>query len=326
MFNGINVRSVFFRPARNILIITLSALVGFYAIRWLEKAQRMQIVDSNREVAQSISQEAGRFITQKLDVLQSLGVVLSDEGVSIELRKRLFALALHQNDYFLTVFAVDRNGLELFREDARAAFLTDLPRHNTKADFLTVKERGFYLSPVSVVEGRAFFSIGRAVKDDQGRFLGGIFARVDARVLHDIISQSSQEADSHTVYLVDQGSIVISHPDLSYVLREKSFAAFPAVRSQVYREDHDPLTSYVGYNGQSVLGVGAPVAFRASGLSESIDLSTKWFVIVEREVLPPALPGWFRQWVFWGVGLIWFFSFLSLGFSIRRARRMRSVS
>jgi signal transduction histidine kinase len=144
---------------------------------------------------------------------------------------------------------------------------------SSDARFTTARQRGEYLSAVYFLrDTEPYVSLSLAAR-------GGpvLAAEVNLKFVWEVIAQV-RHGDTGLAYVVDQRGRLLSHPDLSLVLRQTDMAPLPQVRAAISSADATTRDA-VGLDGAAVLAAAAPIE------------RLGWWVIAEqqrREALAPV--------------------------------------
>lgn len=284
-FPRVNLRLKFIALFVLTTLIPLLIVTSVVTLRF-RQIQEENTVNLDTHIAQAAAEEVEAFIVNQFTVLSNLGTLYPDflpsDFKTAQLLLRRFFL---HNENFTDITFVDERGKEVVRENTlfliRPEDVVDAD-HSRNVEFTTVRETGYYVGPVELVNGRPFFTIGRSIKGLGGVFRGAIFGQVDARVMQNVVKRISSVGKTGRAYIVNTEGIVIAHPDISAVLAQRDMSFLPSVAFLLQRPARgNPLSSYQNETGEEVIGAGVPITLSSLQLAPN-ELKTGWFVVVEQ--------------------------------------------
>ncbi len=273
-----------------ILLVAGAAFIPLLAVTTitvfrLQTIQRDNAVAREAERTMSISTEIEAFIVSQFDILKNNAVIFAERGTTGEEQNAALERALVSNGIFTELSSVDAHGIERRRVSATLAIPPEtLGRDRSQSpEFITTRDNGSSIGPIFITDGRPLFIIGIALTGPDGHFSGAIFATIDARAIHEVITRISTGKTHERAYIVNEHGIVVVHPDLSVVLGERDFSGLPAVQRVISGTDstEESATPYTNQDGEQVLGTGAKIILTMG--PEKV-LPTNWFIIVETPV------------------------------------------
>ncbi len=262
-----------------LLFALLPLLVAMLpSIRHFESIQKNSVLDRERLVAESASQEIGHFLELQFRSLREAELFFS-EAIEDERRRELLVESiLFSNDSFVEVAVTDLEGQEIVRKHRYQAIQNDdlQDRSQTEA-FQALDQKDFYLSDLYFQQGRPFFTIGLVVRDSQEEKQGTLLAEVDARTMQQVVRETSVAKEGGRAYVVNDEGTVIAHPNISVVLSKTDFSSVPIVQSIQGDPVNGFTEEYVDEEGNEVLGSWSDLTI---SLSNS-DIATGWYVVSE---------------------------------------------
>jgi len=262
-------------PLFTVMIVTLARL---------QNIQRDNAVNLEKQIAESAAQEIADFIILQFATLDNIDAIYPEFSlVGTEIQDTILERILFTNDNFTDITIIDANGYEVNRKNRLLIIAPeDFVNRSESIEFSAVRNLGRYFGPLFLERGRPSFVIGKSILDVREEFQGAVFAKIDARVMQDVVKRISAIGEEGRAYIVNQDGVVIAHPDLSQVLAEKNFSFIPAVRELLDKKTGVSLRDvYQNELGEEVLGTGLPISLFFEDTSGSA-LETQWFVIAEQ--------------------------------------------
>ncbi|MDZ4299569.1 MAG: ATP-binding protein, partial [Candidatus Sungbacteria bacterium] len=278
-----------------ILLVAGAAFIPLLAVTTitvfrLQTIQRDNAIAREAEITRSISAEIKAFIVSQFDILKNNAGIFAEHGTTGEEQNAALERALLSNSAFTELSSVDTYGIEWRRVSATLAIPPEtLGRDRSQSpEFIATRDNGSSIGPIFLADGSSLFIIGTALTGPDQHFSGAVFATINARVMHEVITRISTGMAHERAYIVNERGIVVVHPDLSIVRGERDFSALPAVRRAISGMDdtEESATPYTNQDGEQVLGTGAQIVLT---LGKKV-LPTNWFIIVETPVTVAFAP------------------------------------
>jgi len=247
--------AAYFSGLVSALLILSGGLGGYFAYR--ESAAALEALQSAK--AQVAASEIASFIGRLVDDLQSVTTKFSTTGAVDEedLRVELVALLRYQPSITeLNWIAAD--GREKFALSRIAPDATNNGRNwlDDRRFAVTRQSRRYVGSVYFRGETEPYLSL--AVTHKPGGSV--LVAEINLKFVWDVISRI-RVGTAGVAYVVDGRGQLVSHPDISLVLRRPDFLALPQVRSALARTD--PEASLGGearsVDGLAVFAAAVPV-------------------------------------------------------------------
>ena len=259
------------------------AIVAFGAVAQLQQTLATDASKLGHQLAESAAAEIRSFMVSQLKMLDNIAVLYNPNfPIEPQVAERVVENLLFASENFMDISVAGSDGGEIVRKDRLLVVRPDDLRDiSSTPQFAAVKERGIYVGPVYVVNGRPFFDFGRRILDSDSTFAGAVFARVDARVMTSVVERISRLSGGR-VYVVDDRGIVIAHPDLSYVLAERDLSALPPVRQVAEGLQESSAEVYDNERGERVLGSAHAMTIELFDTRSPEPAGVDWFVIAEQ--------------------------------------------
>lgn len=274
-----------------IVVFTCVSLVPLLIVAVVTQAKFQQTLatDASKlgdQLASTASAEIKSFIVSQLRILDNIAALYQPEfPIEEDTAAQLLENILFRSENFYDITVVDIDGKQIARKNRRLVLTDENSRDLSEfAGFGAVRDRGLYVGPVEVENGRPFFVFGMQIQDQRGGFAGAVFAEVDARIMPSVVEQiSTMLGTGGRVYIVNDRGIVIAHPDISYVLAQRDLSGLPTVRQVV--ESSQALGSSAKYRnelGLDVLGSAHPMTIELLDVPSRESSSIEWYVIAEQ--------------------------------------------
>lgn len=268
----------------------------------IQRVQTEQSVELQAKIAEAAAKEVADFLHLQLGLLDNTGTVYPEFSTDLQTQAVFLERILFSNESFVELAITDSLGREI-RRVHRLLFVTseDYADRATTAEFLEVKENERYIGPLLIESGRPFFLIGKAVRGGRGELRGAILAKVDARIMQEVVSKISAVGKKGRAYIVNTQGTIIGHPDVSQILAERDFSSIPIVRDIISGKSDSlsPTSPYRNELGQEVLGAGRQIRLEFGGKNPGT-LEPGWFVVAEEPTsaalaaaIQTARFGWF---------------------------------
>lgn len=215
-------------------------------------------------------------LSRRMGILDEVGRNFIDVSQDDVLRSQVIQHFLASDKEITDIALTDARGKEIVRKSATANGKIVLTDRSHNIEFLTVKEKGYYLGPVYMSRALPVFLIGRTIFSPDGKSIrGAVFTLLKADILlHELKQVANHQGTS--AFIVNEKGIAIAHASLSYVVEAKDFSHNPAVALAM---SNDPVLArrYKNDITENVVGSGVPLALS----SDIAILPTNWFLIVE---------------------------------------------
>ena len=250
-------------------------LLGLLVIRSGRGSHEREVLARNREVARWGVEKVESFVGNALENIRLL--INTGDLDRLDPREARPALSLFLSfmEDVKEITLLDARGREHVRLSEGTLYTSrDLGSRAGSPAFQAARRSEVYIGPVTTSpHAEPFVTLALPVQNlVEGRVEGVLIAELNLKGLWEEVL-SFQVGKSGYLYLVNNGGILIAHPDFSLVLAGKEMRDVPAVRRFLSEgEDLPPggTEGYPNYLGQEVLGVSA----RSAKLG--------WGVIVEQ--------------------------------------------
>ena len=247
--------AAYFSGLVSALLILSGAVGGYFAYR--ESTAALEALQ--RAKAQAVGSEIANFMSRLEDDLQSVATKFNTSATVDEedLRVELVTLLRHQPS-ITELHWVAADGRERFALSRIAPDATDSGRNwSDDQRFAGTRDRAQYLGPVYFRrETEPYLSL--AVTRNPGGPM--LVAEVNLKFVWDVISQI-RVGTADMAYVVDRRGQLVSHPDISLVLRKPDLLTLPQVSSALSRNDHEAPLGRDARNvdGLAVFAVAVPI-------------------------------------------------------------------
>lgn len=288
----LRIKLVFLLAAVSFLPLLLG---GSVIVFYMRSMQRNDAMDHSRQAARIAAAEVEVFITEQFGVLRTITHTYSGIAIDSKTQDILLGRFLHKASDFTDLAVVNALGKEIARKNfIKVITENDLADRRDSEEFIAVREKGRYVGPLVLAEGRPFFTIGEAIYDIQGSFLGAVFAKVDGRIMQQVVANALTGEKKVRVYIVDEKGIVVAHPNISHVLAESDFSFISIVSSIIQKPTTEKsfITSeYRNEMDEIVVGGSVPIQlhllpsialFGNEIKIPSETIRTDWWVIAEQ--------------------------------------------
>lgn len=252
-------------------------------------------IRSERELATTVSVKIKSFIVSQIGILNTIATLYDQQfSVRQELSQNIVENILYRSENFSDISIVNKEGQETIRANRLLVFLdSDLRDLNNTEAFKIVKEKGLYIGPMYIKDGKPLFNLGRWIVDSQGTFSGAVFAEIDAKVMPEVMKKILNTiSPGGRVFMVNRDGITIAHSDLSYILGERDLSDLPSVRDIKFDGENIGIPQkYNNENGQAVFGLSFPITLDSLDIRLPEPYQINWFLIVEElqdEILSEA--------------------------------------
>ncbi len=263
------------------------ALLSYVATRPFVNSLQIDAERFGSQLTETVNEKIGSFLVSQIQAVDNLALFYGpDSPISTELVGNIIEDTLYRNSSFESVIIADADGQEVINKDlVRVVDPSELKNISDTESFQTVREKGLYIGPLYFEKGRPFFLLGRSIVDRQRNFSGVVLAQVDAKILPEVMKNISVVAGKGgRVYMVDHKGTVIAHPDISYILSERSLITLPPIRSIVASSTHKSSEAYTNEVGENVLGSSRQVSIEIVNDSSLTPTYVNWFVIAEQPI------------------------------------------
>lgn len=248
----------------------------------LQESERENAVRHNRQIAQLAASKIAGFIESQFNALNTIGLTYPEVSRDAEGTDNLIERFLYKAGSFVDLSVLDSSGQEISRKNTLEVISKeDLKNRSESLEFITVREKDYYISPFYLSRGLPFFVLGKSLSAVDGIFRGAVLAQVDARIMQDVVKRVSNSGyDIGRAYIVNREGVVIAHSDISEVLSEKDLSYIPAVSSVIGKSaNFNPTDTYLNELQEEVLGSGFQILISFAG---GRILDPGWFVIAEQ--------------------------------------------
>ena len=229
------------------------------------------------ERAVHLSQKIGSVLLDRLSALDHIGFAYNELSQDTLLRNQFIQHFLASHDEVTDIAVVDSRGKEIMHKRAGTGDAIPLVDRSQNIEFLTLKDKGYYLGPLYLSQGKPLVLFGRAIMSSDGKSLrGGMLALLKADFILDELKNASTQ-DGVTAFMVNEKGEITAHPTVSYISEAKDFSHNPAVALAI---GHDALSARIYTNEltERVVGTAAPLAMVSDA---GIPITTNWSVILE---------------------------------------------
>ena len=248
----------------------------------LQQTERQNALEHANQIAKAAREEISTFIVSQFSVLESIQAVYP--VLSPKQRDDYIEQILFLSDTFTDLSVLNGSGHEIVRKNRIEVIKDeDLQDQSSASKFAQARDRGAYIGPLYLTNGKPFFTLSVALRSAGNTFLGVASAEVDARILQDVVKEASSVDKASRVYIVNQQGIVMAHPDISLVLGGTDLTSIPAVRAALTNAAFDPLKGYINDAQEEVIGTALPISFTVGSLSSTkAVLEPNWLIITEQ--------------------------------------------
>lgn len=225
---------------------------------------RAQLLRGKAELHQEVAATTARRMADvaRWTVLQleTLSTNLAVHPFGSMEQEMLARLVIKHDPSVAEIVVVDRSGAERVRLSATESF-SSAERRNHKATlaFTRAIAGENYIGPVLTFEQAVpYLTIGIPVRSSPVEVTGALLARVEVRILWEMIAQVSFGAAGYA-YVIDDSGTLIAHKDASLVLKRVTTRNAAKLRRAFSRAGRDPAPAEigVGINGGRVLSTYA---------------------------------------------------------------------
>lgn len=266
------------------LVAVLPSLLSF------REAQREAVLARQTQLASASAKEIADFIELQFQVLREVELLLFPEFSENKiLQTQFLQRILFRHDAFVDLVLTDSEGNEIVHHNRyRVVESKDFVNRAQDQEFKVTQQQGFYLGSLRFEAGRPLLKLGTAVKDASGRLDGIIIAEIDVSIMQDVVKKVSDAEELSRAYIVDKQGTVVSHPDISLVLRQENFFSAVPIIKELVEQSKDPALSlllavnvYRNELGQEVVGAVVPVKISLFEREPPAVVQTDWFFIAE---------------------------------------------
>ncbi|HCM36549.1 MAG TPA: hypothetical protein DIS53_01275 [Candidatus Wildermuthbacteria bacterium] len=257
-------------------ILPLGAAMSSSILRFYD-TQRHAAVERQARIAKSTAQEIANFLA--IQFLRAQEVVLlqpelMQDGV---VRSIVMEQLLFKNDSFVDLSLINADGQEIARKHRYRVIREDDLRDLSASEvFQAARQRKAYLSDVYFDQGRPLFLIGDGIYNRRNELQGVALAEVDARIMQQVVSETTIAQEGGRAYIVNADGIVVAHPDISTVLARRDLSFLPIVAALKLAPAETSATVYQNELGEDMLGFWAPIVVQLDDPTETL-----WYVIAE---------------------------------------------
>lgn len=258
-------------------IVSLPAVLFF--IFFLVKGNSGAYTQGERlvhERAISLEARLESMLSSRIAVLDEVGRNVVDVSQDNMLRSQIIQHFLDGHREVTNIALTDAHGKEVIQKNTVINSKIALTDRSHNIEFLTVKDKGYYLGPVYISQDKPVFLIGRVIPSSDGKSMrGAVFTLLKADIFLNELKQATTKQGT-LAFIVNEKGTTMMHPTLSYVAEAKDFSHNPAVQLAM-SNDPTPARTYKNDITENVVGSGVPLAF----VSDTGVFLTNWFVIVE---------------------------------------------
>lgn len=196
-----------------LFLIALSCvpLLGGSALLLVEfrARQRAVIGVEVRGVAEGASEGIAAFVNNQFFLLQDAGAAYAEIFLNPPLRGIILERTLSEHKDLQEITVTDARGKEISGKSAtRMISARDLGTRAGQKEFIAVQERGYYIGPTYLLQGRPMFMLGRGIYDvqDTHKLRYAIFALVSGDRIREITHEFSQRMSDGEVYMTTSSS------------------------------------------------------------------------------------------------------------------------
>lgn len=263
-------------------IISLPVIIFF--IFFVKNGQDAQYQDKEllvHERTVHLAKDVGSLLSSRLSALDHIGFTYNElSRVDMSIKSQFVQDFAASRDDIADVAVVDNRGKEVIHKTADTKGTSLLSDRSQNIEFLTVKEKGYYLGPVYLSQSKPMFLMGRAIRSADGKIMrGAVFVLFRADVFLDILKEAAVQ-DGIMAFIVNEKGAIILHPTLSYVNEQKDVSYKPSVRLAAAG---DSLYAHIYKNElkEQVVGSAAPLVIASDMRTQ---LKTGWFAVTETPV------------------------------------------
>lgn len=324
-------------PTRKYAIVAgaISLPVVIFFLFFVKNGQNAQYQDKEllvHERTAHVAKNLGLLLSSRLSMLDHIGFAYHElPRTDTSTRSRFVQdFAASQGD-IADIAIVDHRGREVIHKTADVKGISALTDRSQNIEFLTVKEKGYYLGPVYLSQGKLMFLMGRAIRSADGKSMrGAVFALFRADVFLDVLKEAADQ-DGVMAFIINDKGVVVLHPTVSYINEQKDVSYKPPVQFAM-ASDGAYARMYKNELTQQVVGSVAPLVI---AFDPRAQLKTGWFVVTETpaSIVFAALArqrsfvgfGLVMLWILAGTGL-WIVSRIMRGPVLAMDRALKEIS
>lgn len=205
-------------------LLTSGAIDLFFSFQ----DQRHALAKAQRVRAVSAAEMIERFLGDiEWQVHQAAKTPRAASNTGLELRRMDYLRLLKHVPAITDLSYLDRTGKEQLRVSRLALAVVGTSKDlSGEKKFQEARAKDIHYSPVYFRnESEPYLTIGVA---EQGPNAGVVVAEVNLKFIWDVVSEI-RIGKSGQAYVVDSRGILVSHPDISLVLKKTSFSSLPQV-------------------------------------------------------------------------------------------------
>ena len=297
-------------------VISLPIIIFF-----VRSGQNAQYQDQEllvHERTMRLAKDIDVLLANRLSALDYIGFAYNElSHGDLLIRSRFIQDFGASRDDIADIAVVDDRGREVIRKTADTKKTVALTDRSQNIEFLTVKEKGYYLGPVYLSMGKPMLLMGRIIPSADGKAMrGAVFILFRADVFLDVLKQAATQ-EGVMAFIVNKKGIVMLHPTLPYISEHKDISYNPSVQFAIAGNAlHAPI--YKNELTEKVVGGAVPLVISSNTHGQ---LETGWFVIMETpaSIMFAAIA---RQRSFVGLGLfiLWILAGAGLWIALRAMR------
>jgi len=115
----------------------------------------------------------GSVLSIRFAILDQAGLSYNEASQDPALQTQLIGHVLVSRDDMTDIAVTDARGKEVVRKSETTSARNALVDRSKNIEFLTVKEKGYYLGPIFSVQDKPMFLMGRAIPTSDGKGIHG---------------------------------------------------------------------------------------------------------------------------------------------------------
>ncbi len=226
----------------------------------------------------NLANSLSSILQNKISVLERIGFIYNELSSTNTLASsQLVWRVAGLEDDITDIAVVDNRGKEVIRKSIETKTKLALGDRSQNIEFLAVREKGYYIGPMYLSQGKPLFLMGHAISSGDGKGISGaVFALFRADVLLDALKRATEQ-EGMLAFIVNEKGIVVAHQTFSYVSERKDISYNPAVKSALAGVAV-PALVYNNELKENVVGSAVPLMISSDAHAYS---TTGWFVIME---------------------------------------------
>lgn len=247
-----------------LLIVGISLVIlNLVWINYVIPQKRQDLAQIQLHTAMHAQDKIKEFVFSRQKQLEILIEVESFFDLTIEKKNELINLIIKNDTVFSEIDFLDKNGAELIKISRLHFFKPEEYQNKFNTELFQKTSQGTaVISPVYFQDSVPHIGISIPVYDISRVFAGAINAEINLSSLWNAFSSIKPSANGYA-YVVGKDGVLIAHPDLSQVLKNKDVSSrFCVARVLTEMKECDGLEEEAGYineNNIEVFAAGVPL-------------------------------------------------------------------